>query len=224
MSNSSLGLSEALQQYLLDVSLHEPEVCRRLRQQTLAMPNASMLSAAEQVQLLLLLLKMLGAKNGLEVGTFTGYTSLRLTLGIPDLRMTCCDVSEEFTGIAQTYWREAGVAERIDLRLAPALETLDELIENGKSSTFDFAYIDADKAAYREYVERCMILVRPGGLIAIDNVLWSGRVADPENCDDDTLALRQLNEWLHSQEDYEYDLSLVPIGDGLTLLRKASTT
>jgi len=224
MSNSSLGLSEALQQYLLDVSLHEPEVCRRLRQQTLAMPNASMLSAAEQVQLLLLLLKMLGAKNGLEVGTFTGYTSLRLTLGIPDLRMTCCDVSEEFTGIAQTYWREAGVAERIDLRLAPALETLDELIENGKSSTFDFAYIDADKAAYREYVERCMILVRPGGLIAIDNVLWSGRVADPENRDDDTLALRQLNEWLHSQEDYEYDLSLVPIGDGLTLLRKASTT
>jgi len=224
MSNSSLGLSEALQQYLLDVSLREPEVCRRLRQQTLEMPNASMLSAAEQVQLLLLLLKMLGAKNGLEVGTFTGYTSLRLTLGIADLRMTCCDVSEEFTGIAQRYWREAGVAERIDLRLAPALETLDELVEKGKSSTFDFAYIDADKAAYRTYVERCMTLVRPGGLIAIDNVLWSGRVADRENHDDDTLALRRLNEWLHSQEDYEYDLSLVPIGDGLTLLRKASTT
>ena len=223
MSNSSLGLSEALQQYLLDVSLREPEVCRRLRLQTLEMPKANMLSAAEQVQLLLLLLKMLGAKSGLEVGTFTGYTSLRFTLGIPGLRMTCCDVSEEFTTIAQAYWREAGVADRIDLRLAPALETLDEMIKNGSPAAFDFAYIDADKAAYREYIERCMILVRSGGLIAIDNVLWSGRVADPENHDDDTLALRRLNEWLHSQDDYEYDLSLVPIGDGLTLLRKASS-
>lgn len=222
MSNSSLGLAEALQQYLMDVSVQEPEVCQRLRRQTLAMPRASMLSAAEQVQLLLLLLKMLDARTGIEVGTFTGYTSLRLTLGIPDLRMTCCDVSEEFTAIAQTYWREAGVADRIELRLAPALETLDELIANGKSAAFDFAYIDADKAAYREYVHRCMTLVRPGGLIAIDNTLWSGRVADPEIHDDDTRALRQLNQWLYSQEDYEFDLSLVPIGDGLTLLRKAS--
>ena len=222
MSNSSLGLDEALQQYLLDVSLREPEVCQRLRRQTLAMPNASMLSAAEQVQLLLLLVKMLDAKRGVEVGTFTGYTSLRLTLGIPDLHMTCCDVSEEFTEIARTYWREAGVADRIELRLLPALETLDELIANGESGGFDFAYIDADKATYREYIERCMTLVRPGGLIGIDNTLWSGRVADPEENDDDTLALRELNDWLHSQEEYEYDMSLVPIGDGLTLLRKAS--
>ncbi len=221
MSNSSLGLSGALQDYLLDVSLHEPEVCQRLRQQTLAMPNASMLSAAEQVQLLLLLAKMLDAQYGLEVGTFTGYTSLRLTLGMPDLHMTCCDVSEEFTAIARAYWQEAGVAERIDLRLAPALKTLDEMVESGTSAAFDFAYVDADKDAYREYVERCMTLVRPGGLIAIDNTLWSGRVADPANQDDDTLALRQLNEWLHSQGASEYDLSLVPIGDGLTLLRKA---
>lgn len=221
MSNSSLGLSEALQQYLMDVSLREPEVCQRLRLQTLAMPKASMLSAAEQVQLLMLMLKMLDAKNGLEVGTFTGYTSLRLTLGIPDLRMTCCDVSEEFTAIAKTYWQEAGVDKRIELRLAPALETLDELIEDGKSAAFDFAYIDADKAGYREYVERCMTLVRAGGLIAIDNTLWSGRVADQEDRDEDTLEMRRLNEWLYSQEDYDYDLSLVPIGDGLTLLRKA---
>jgi caffeoyl-CoA O-methyltransferase len=223
MSNSSLGLSDALQQYLLDVSLHEPGVCQRLRRQTLAMPNASMLSAAEQVQLLLLLAKMLDAKRGLEVGTFTGYTSLRLTLGIPDLRMTCCDVSEEFTTIARNYWQEAGVAERIDLRLAPALETLDGMIENGMSAAFDFAYIDADKDAYGEYVERCMTLVRPAGLIAIDNTLWSGRVADPANQDDDTLALRQLNEWLHSQVGFRDNLSLVPIGDGLTLLRKGSS-
>lgn len=223
MSNSSLGLDDALQQYLLDVSLREPAVCLRLRQQTLAMPDAKMLTSPEQVQLFLLLLGMLDAKSGIEVGTFTGYTSLRLTLGIPELRMTCCDVSEEYTAIARTYWREAGVDERIDLRLAPALETLDGLIANGKSATFDFAYIDADKTAYRKYVERCLALVRPGGLIAIDNTLWSGAVADPANHEEDTLALRQLNDWLYSQEDYEYDLSLVPIGDGLTLLRKAST-
>jgi len=224
MSSSSLGLSEALQQYLLDVSLREPVVCERLRRQTLSMPEATMLSSPEQVQLLLLMLKMLGAKSGIEVGTFTGYTSLRLTLGIPELRMTCCDVSEEFTAIAKTYWRETGVAERIELRLAPALETLDELIANGESAAFDFAYVDADKTAYREYVERCLTLVRPGGLIAIDNTLWSGSVADPGNREEDTLALRQLNHWLYSQEDHEYDLSLVPIGDGLTLLRKALVT
>ena len=220
MSNFSLGLGEALQQYLLDVSLREPAVCRRLREQTLLMPEAKMLSSPEQVQLLLLMLKLLDAASGLEVGTFTGYTSLRLTLGIPELRMTCCDISEEFTAIARAHWREAGVAERIELRLAPALETLDALVANGKSATFDFAYVDADKTAYREYVERCLTLVRPGGLIAIDNTLWSGSVADPENREADTLALRRFNSWLYSQEEHEYDLSLVPIGDGLTLLRK----
>lgn len=224
MSTSTLGLPEELKQYLLDVSLREPDVCRRLRELTLAMPNASMLSSPEQVQLLLLLLKMLGARSAIEVGTFTGYTPLRLTLGIPELRLICCDTSEEFTAIAQSHWQEASVADRIDLRLAPALETLDALIGDGRSGTFDFAYIDADKAEYREYVERCMTLVRPGGLIAIDNTLWSGRVADPENRDADTLAMRRFNEWLHSQDVYEYDLSLVPIGDGLTLLRKASST
>ena len=222
MSSSSLGLDDALQQYLIDVSLREPEVCHRLRRQTLSMPRASMLSSPEQVQLLLLLLKMLDAENGLEIGTFTGYTSLRLTLGIPGLRMTCCDVSEEFTAIARAYWQEAGVAKRIELRLAPALETLDALIASGRSAAFDFAYVDADKTSYREYVERSLQLVRPGGLIAIDNTLWSGAVADPENQEDDTLALRRLNEWLYSQQDHDYDLSLLPIGDGLTLLRKAS--
>ena len=224
MSSSTLGLDDALQQYLLDVSLREPAVCEKLRQQTLTMPEAVMLSSPEQVQLLLLLLKMLDASSALEVGTFTGYTSLRLTLGIPELRMTCCDVSEEFTAIAETHWREAGVAERIELRLAPALETLDGLIANGRSATFDFAYIDADKTEYQEYVERCLALVRPGGLIALDNTLWSGSVADPQNLEADTLALRQLNSWLYSQDECVYDLSLVPIGDGLTLLRKASAS
>ncbi len=220
MSNTSLGLGETLQKYLLDVSLREPKVCTRLREQTLSLPEAPMQSSPEQVQLLLLMLKMLDARSGIEIGTFTGYTSLRLTLGIPQLRLTCCDISERFTSIAKTCWRDAGVDDRIELRLVPAIETLDEMVESGQSSTFDFAYIDADKTAYRDYVERCLTLVRRGGLVAIDNTLWSGAVADPENREDDTLALRQLNSWLYSRDDAEFDLSLVPIGDGLTLLRK----
>jgi len=222
MSTSSLGLSDELQRYVQEVSLHEPEVCRRLRELTMEMPQCNMLTSPEQAQLLLLLAKMLGARRGIEVGTFTGYTPLRLTLGIAALRMTCCDVSEEYTAIARDYWREAGVEERIDLRLAPALETLDRLIADGRAAAFDFAYIDADKVSYRDYVERCMELVRPGGLIALDNTLWSGRVADPDNRDEDTAALRELNRWLHGQREYDCDLSLVPIGDGLTLLRRAA--
>lgn len=221
MSTTSLGLGEDLQKYLLEVSLHEPELCRQLRVQTISMAEGMMISSPEQVQLLVLLFKMLQARSGIEVGTFTGYTSLRLTLGIPDLHMTCCDISEEFTAIGRTYWQQAGVDQRIDLRIAPALETLDDLIANGQSASFDFAYIDADKSGYRDYVERCLALVRAGGLIALDNTLWSGSVADPEDNEDDTIALRQLNSWLYSQQDYDYDLSLVPIGDGLTLLRKA---
>ena len=221
MSNTSLGLGEDLQKYLLEVSLHEPAICHRLREQTVTMAEGMMLSSPEQVQLLLLLFKMLNAKSGIEIGTFTGYTSLRLTLGIPDLHMTCCDISEEFTAIGRKYWQDAGVDDRIDLRLAPALETLDALIANGQTARFDFAYIDADKSGYRDYVERCMTLVRPGGLITLDNTLWSGSVADPEDNAEDTIALRKLNSWLHSQQEFDYDLSLVPIGDGLTILRKA---
>ena len=220
MSNNSLGLDENLQKYLLDVSLKEPAICQRLREQTVSMAEGGMLSSPEQVQLLLLLFKMLNAKSGIEIGTFTGYTSLRLTLGIPDLHMICCDISEEFTDIAKRYWQQAGIIDRIDLRLAPALDTLDALIENGQSESFDFAYIDADKSAYRDYLERCMTLVRAGGLITLDNTLWNGSVADPEDNGEDTIALRQLNSWLHAQQEYDYDLSLVPIGDGLTLLRK----
>jgi predicted O-methyltransferase YrrM len=220
MSNTSLGLGEDLQKYLLEVSMHEPAICHRLREQTVTMAEGMMLSSPEQVQLLLLLFNMLNAKSGIEVGTFTGYTSLRLSLGISDLRMTCCDISEEFTAIAKQYWQQAGVDDRINLRIAPALETLDSLIADGQTASFDFAYIDADKSAYRDYVERCLTLVRPGGLITLDNTLWSGSVANPEDNSEDTVALRQLNSWLYSQKEYDYDLSLVPIGDGLTLLRK----
>ena len=220
MSNTSLGLGDDLQQYLLDVSLKEPPLCRQLREQTATMEESRMISSPEQVQLLLLLFKMLNARSGIEVGTFTGYTSLRLTLGIPALTMTCCDISEEFTAIGRNYWQKAGVDERVNLRIAPAIETLNDLISQGQSASFDFAYIDADKAGYRDYVESCLALIRRGGLIALDNTLWGGSVADPENDDEDTVALRQLNSWLYSQQIYDYDLSMVPIGDGLTLLRK----
>ena len=220
MSFASIGLDDRLQQYLLDVSLLEPEACQRLREQTLEMPEAMMISSPEQVQLIALLAKMLDAKRGLEIGTFTGYTSLRLTLDLPELRMTCCDVSEEFTALGREYWEASGVAERIDLRLAPAQQTLDQLLDEGFEGAYDFAYIDADKAGYRGYAESCLILVRPGGLIMFDNVLWSGSVADPGDQDEDTMALRDLNQWLHTSASGSHDISLIPIGDGLTLIRR----
>lgn len=219
MSFASIGLDDSLQQYLLDVSLHEPELSRQLREQTLGMDEAAMISSPEQVQLISMLGKMLSARRGLEIGTFTGYTSLRLTLDMPELNMTCCDVSEAFTAIGRGYWESAGVADRIDLQLAPAQQTLDRLLGEGYEGAFDFAYIDADKTGYRGYVESCLILVRAGGLIMLDNVLWGGSVANPDDQDDDTVALRELNQWLHANAAGKYDQSLVPIGDGLTLLR-----
>ncbi len=222
MSTSSIGLDDRLQQYLLEVSLHEPAACARLREQTLAMPDANMISSPEQVQLLMLLCKTIDARNGLEIGTFTGYTSLRLTIGMPALKMTCCDLSEEFTSIAREHWQAANVQPRIDLQLGPAQQTLDRLIDEGFEGAFDFAYIDADKSGYKDYVESCLSLVRNGGLITLDNVLWSGSVADPGDSNADTVALRELNSWLHERAPGRFDLSLVPIGDGLTILRKYS--
>jgi len=220
MGASSLGLDDTLQSYLLEVSLHEPEACQRLREHTRTLSPGMMISSPEQVQMLLLLFKLQDASKGLEIGTFTGYTSLRLTLGMPALQMICCDVSEEFTNIAREHWQNAGVADRIDLRLAPAQQTLQGMIADGQQDQFDFAYIDADKSGYRGYVESCLQLVRSGGLITIDNVLWGGSVADPEDQSEDTVALRDLNAWLYQRAPGRFDLSLVPIGDGLTLLRK----
>lgn len=220
MSSSSIGLNAELQQYLLDISLDEPDACKQLREQTLALPEAQMISSPEQVQLLVLLLKMLDARRGLEVGTFTGYTSLRMTLAIEQLQMTCCDVSKTFTDIAREHWRGAGVQDRIDLQLAPALKTIKKLIKAGLSGQFDFVYIDADKVGYQSYLECCLQLVRSGGLITLDNVLWNGSVVDVADQTDDTCALRNLNHWLYQNAPGLYDLSVVPIGDGLTILRK----
>ncbi|MDJ0776431.1 MAG: class I SAM-dependent methyltransferase [Gammaproteobacteria bacterium] len=220
MSTASIGLDDRLQQYLLDVSLHEPEACARLRQRTLEMPEANMISSPEQVQLIKLLCKTIGARKGLEIGTFTGYTSLWLTMAMPDLHLTCCDTSDTFTSVAREHWQAADVANRIDLQLGPAQATLERMLDEGFEGEYDFAYIDADKTGYRAYVEACLVLVRAGGLVMLDNVLWSGTVADPSDQDEDTIALREVNAWIHERAKGRYDLSLIPIGDGLTLIRK----
>ena len=175
--------------------------------------------APEQGQFMALLVELIGARRIIEIGTFTGYSALCMAEAMPvDGRLICCDLSEEWTGIARGFWREAGVAERIDLRLAPALETLDALLAQGGEGQFDMAFIDADKGNYTRYFDRCLTLVRPGGLILFDNTLWDGRVADPDDQDEDTRAIRALNDRLLG--DQRVTLSLVPIGDGLTLARK----
>ena len=219
MSRRSIVLTDALYEYLLSVSLREPELLARLRQETARQEMARMQISPEQGQFMFLLLRLIGATRCLEIGVFTGYSSLVTSLALPeDGRIVACDVSEEWTAVARRYWREAGVEPKIDLRIAPALETLDRLVEAGETGRFDFAFIDADKESYLSYYERVLQLLRPGGLLAVDNVLWSGRVADPEVSDADTAALRHFNESLHRDE--RIDLSLVPIGDGLTLARK----
>jgi predicted O-methyltransferase YrrM len=219
MSRRSIVLTDALYEYLLSVSLREPELLARLRQETARQEMARMQISPEQGQFMFLLLRLIGATRCLEIGVFTGYSSLVTALALPeDGRIVACDVSEEWTAVARRYWRQAGVESKIDLRIAPALETLDRLVEAGETGRFDFAFIDADKESYLAYYERVLQLLRPGGLLAVDNVLWSGRVADPEVSDADTAALRHFNESLHRDE--RIDLSLVPIGDGLTLARK----
>ncbi|MBD2502074.1 class I SAM-dependent methyltransferase [Anabaena azotica] len=219
MTTRTLGLPANLYDYLLAISLREPEVLTQLRQQTAQLPVGRMQIAPEQGQFMALLVQLIGAKKTLEVGVFTGYSSLIVALALPaDGKVVACDISAEFTSIAQLYWQQAQVAHKIDLHLAPALETLDKLLAAGEAETFDFAFIDADKSNYDNYYERSLQLIRPGGLIAIDNVLWSGRVADPQVQDNRTKKIRAFNEKLF--QDQRISLSLVPIGDGLTLARK----
>lgn len=221
MSNKTLGLSDRLYNYLLSVSvsLREPDILQKLRQETANHPMSQMQIAPEQGQFMALLVQLMGAKKTLEIGVFTGYSSLAVALALPpDGKIIACDVSEEYTAIARHYWEEAGVAHKIDLRIAPALETLDNLIAAGQTNTFDFAFIDADKSNYDHYYERSLQLIRSGGLIAIDNVLWSGAVADPTATDNRTEKIRAFNQKLH--QDERITLSLVPIADGLTLAIK----
>ena len=219
MANQTLGLDNRLYSYLHSVSLREPEVLIHLRRETAQHPMGRMQIAPEQGQFMALLIQLMRAKKTLEVGVFTGYSTLAAALALPpDGKIVACDVSQDYTAIARRYWRQAGVADKIDLRIAPALETLDQLLATGEASTFDFAFIDADKSNYDGYYERALQLVRPGGLIAIDNVLWSGRVADPKVEDNRTQAIRALNQKLH--RDQRVTLSLVPIADGLTLALK----
>lgn len=219
MTKKTLGLDNQLYDYLLSVSLRESPILRQLREETAQLPNAMMQISPEQGQFMALLVQLLGARRTLEVGVFTGYSSLCVALALPpEGQMIACDVSEEYTAVARRYWEAAGVADKIDLRLAPALETLDGLLAQGQAGTFDFAFIDADKGNYDGYYERSLQLIRPGGLIAIDNVLWSGRVADPASQERNTQMIRGLNQKLH--QDQRISLSLVPIADGLSLALK----
>ena len=205
--------------YVVNTSVREPEVARRLREETQKLPMAQMQISPDQAQFMQLLVKLIQAEKTLEVGVFTGYSALWVALGLPDDgRIIACDVSEEYTSIARPYWKEAGVEKKIDLRLRPATETLDELLAGGHAGTFDFAFIDADKTNYDNYYERSLKLLRTQGLIAIDNTIWSGRVADQSENDSDTVALRRLNEKLH--RDDRVMLSMLTIGDGLTLAMK----
>ncbi|NEQ46194.1 MAG: SAM-dependent methyltransferase [Leptolyngbya sp. SIOISBB] len=219
MSNQSIGLESGLYEYLLSVSLREHPVLAELRQETTNHVMGQMQISPEQGQLMALLIKLTNAQRALEVGVFTGYSALAVALALPPTgRLVACDVSEDYTAIAQPYWQKAGVADKIDLRLAPATDTLQQLINVGETDTFDFVFIDADKSNYDTYYEQALQLVRTGGLIAIDNVLWYGRVADATVTDNRTQKIRALNQKLF--EDERIDLSLLPVGDGLTLARK----
>jgi predicted O-methyltransferase YrrM len=219
MSRSDAIIDAPAIEYILKNSLREPALLARLREETAAMPNAVMQTPPEHGQFLRLLIKMTGAKRTLEVGVFTGYSSLSVALALPgDGKIIACDVSEEYTSMARRYWAEGGVSSKIDLRIAPAVETLDSLIAAGESGKFDFAFIDADKSSYRKYYDQCLTLLRPGGVITIDNTLWDGKVWDPSVNDADTAAIRALNEFIHRDE--RVDQLLLPIADGLTLAVK----
>lgn len=219
MSNQTINLDRRLYDYLVSHSVREADVLRRLRIETAQLDMAIMQVSPEQGQFMALLLKILAAKRVIEVGVFTGYSSLCMALAMPpQSEIIACDINQEWTEIARRYWKEAGVSERIRLTLAPAIETLDGLIDDGEAASFDFAFIDADKSNYVAYYEKCLTLLRPGGVIAVDNVLWGGAVADDKRTDEDTLAIRRLNELMYRDE--RVDISLVPIGDGLTLARR----
>ena len=219
MSSRTIELTESLYNYLLQTGIKESSIAHELRVKTQeSTPWHRMQISPEQGAFMALLVRLIGAKKTIEVGTFTGYSALVVAEALPeDGRITACDVSEEWTSLARAFWERAELQGKIDLHLRPATETLDELIDQGGADSFDFAFIDADKANYDEYYERCLVLLRPGGLVGIDNVLWGGRVADDTD-DDDTRAIRTLNEKVRS--DKRVWATILPIGDGLTLAIK----
>jgi predicted O-methyltransferase YrrM len=219
MSNKTMGISADLAAYVLEVGTREPDVLARLRDETASLPQHGMQIAPEQGALLALLVELMGARRCIEVGTFTGYSSTAVALALPEGgQIVCCDVSEEWTSLARKYWDEAGVGNKIDLRIAPAAETLDQLLADGEESAFDFAFIDADKTGYDGYYERLLRLVRPGGLIVLDNMLWGGEVLDEGTEDKSTQAIRALNAKL--ARDERITLCLLPVADGVTLARR----
>ena len=218
MSRRTLNLDDALHRYLLAHSVHEHPAQTALREATAAWPRAGMQISPEQGQLLAFLIRLIGARRAIEVGVFTGYSALTVALALPaDGRVLACDVSDEYTRIGKPFWQQAGVAHKIDLVLGPALATLDARLAKGEAGHYDFAFVDADKSNYDGYYERCLQLVRTGGLIAFDNTLWSGAVTKPAK-DDDTRALQALNDKL--PRDERVDVALLTVGDGLTLARK----
>ncbi|MGV7206866.1 class I SAM-dependent methyltransferase [Oxalobacteraceae bacterium A2-2] len=218
MTNRTLNLTDQLYRYVIGHSLREHPEQAALRQATASHPRAGMQIAPEQGQFMSLLVKLIGARKAIEVGVFTGYSALTVALSLPsDGTLLACDISEEYTSIGKPYWERAGVAHKIQLELGPASGTLERHLRAGEAGLYDFAFIDADKTGYDAYYEQCLQLLRPGGLIAIDNVLWDGSVAEAAQ-DADTAALQALNRKLHA--DMRVDLSLLPVGDGLTLARK----
>lgn len=218
MSTRQLAMTDRLETYVLSHT-RESAVAARLRAETAKLPQAGMQIGADQAAFMDVLVRSIGAKRCIEIGTFTGYSALAVAAALPvDGKLICCDISAEWTAIAQRYWHEAEVADRIDLRLAPALDTLRGLITNGGGAQYDFAFIDADKSSYGAYYESCLELLRPGGLILLDNMLWSGRVADPAHRDADTDAIRALNAKI--EIDGRVDASLLTVGDGVMLVRK----
>jgi predicted O-methyltransferase YrrM len=219
MTRRSLDLTDDLYDYLLEISLREPPVMARLRAATAAMPRAGMQIAPEQGQFMGLLVELIGARLCLELGTFTGYSALAIAQALPeDGRLICCDIDAAATALAERYWAEAGLADRIQLRLGPALDTLAEIEREYPPGSFDLVFIDADKQPYDRYYETALRLLRRGGLVLLDNVLWLGRVADPVRTDPDSMALRRLNQKIHG--DARVSLSVLPLGDGLTIARK----
>ena len=219
MTTRTIQITDRVYDYMQEVSVREPEILKRLRAETAELPEHNMQISPEQGQFMALLVGLIGARRALEIGTFTGYSALAVALALPDDgKLIACEISEEYTAIGRRYWQEAGLDTNIDLKIGLALDTLDGLITEGQAETYDFAFIDADKKNYGLYYESCLTLLRPGGLILVDNVLWGGRVADPAEQDESTQAIRALTKKMHADE--RIDFSMLPVGDGLSLAVK----